>query len=44
MSTFGDGRESAGLVCTEVTVGAAMLGILEVPENTGGFLTSGYTT
>ena len=29
MSMFGDGRESAGLVCTEDIVGAAMLGILE---------------
>lgn len=29
MSMFGGGRESAGLVCTEDTVGAAMLEVLE---------------
>lgn len=29
MSMFGGGRESAGLVCTEDIVGAAMLGVLE---------------
>lgn len=29
MSMSGDGREPAGLACTEDTVGAALLGILE---------------
>lgn len=29
LSTFDDGRESAGLVCTEDTAGAATFGILE---------------
>lgn len=27
MSTFGDGRESSGLVCTKDAVGTIMLGV-----------------